>query len=401
VLHAYKVYLPDTEGGIPTAIRQLCAGLRERFSPIVLATRRFGTPVTMRVDSIQVVRTLSLGNALSMPLAPFYPIWFWLMARRADIVACHAPFPLIDLALALWFPRRTALVVHWYAEIVAQKRALTLVAPFIRHTLRRADRIVVSHPRMIDASPFLRPFAAKCSIVPFGVDMARWSALGRADLAEIEAIRAHHPRLIVAIGRLVGYKGYPVLIEAMKQVNAICMIVGDGKLRESLAADIVRHGVQDRVMLCGRLPFEDIRRLLHASGLFVMPSTSAAETFGISQIEAMACGCAIVNTDLPTAVPFVARNGQEGLTVPPGDVDALAEALNRLLDDADFRAGCATAAVLRARETFSETAFLAASAAIYAETAGLRATPSPAKFPSCRPAHSGNPLLDADRIPGN
>ena len=367
ILHVFKVYLPDVEGGIPTVIRQLCAGLDERYNPLVLATRRFGHPAALRVDGARVVRTLSLGDAMSMPLAPFYPLRFWLMARRADIVAFHAPFPLIDLAIALWFPRRTALVIHWYSEIVAQKRALKLVGPLIRRALRRADRVVVSSQQMVDASPFLRPIAGKCRIAPFGVDLARWSELSEADIAEIAAIRTRHPRLIVAVGRLVGYKGYPVLIEAMKQVDAVCMIVGDGKLHDSLAAEILRHGVQDRVTLCGRLKFEEIRRLLHASGLFVMPSLSAAETFGISQIEAMACGCAIVNTELPTGVPFVARGGQEGLTVEPGDVDALAGALNRLLDDADLRTRYGAAARLRAREMFGEEKFLAATAAAYEE----------------------------------
>ena len=378
ILHAFKIYLPDIEGGIPTVIRQLCAGLRERFSPLVLATRRFGRPMALRIDDTKVVRTLSLGDVMSMPLAPFYPIWFWLMAGRADIVVFHAPFPLIDLAIALWFPRRTALVIHWYSEIVAQKNVLPLVGPFIRRALRRADRVVVSSQQMIDASPFLRPIAEKCSVVPFGVDLARWSELGGEDPAEIAAIRARHPRLIVAVGRLVGYKGYPVLIEAMKKVNAACMIVGDGKLHDSLAAEILRHGVQDRVTLCGRLAYEDIRRLLHASGLFVMPSVSAAETFGISQIEAMACGCAIVNTQLPTGVPSVARNGLEGLTVQPGDVDALVKALNLLLDDADLRIRYGAAARERAREVFTEQAFLAASATVYEEAASLRAPPHPA-----------------------
>lgn len=365
ILHAFKVYLPDVEGGIPTVIRQLCAGLGDS---LVLATRRFGHPAALRVDGAKVLRTLSLGDALSMPLAPFYPLWFWLMARRADIVAFHAPFPLIDLTVALWFPRRTALVIHWYSEIVAQKKLMPLVGPLIRCTLRRADCVVVSSQQMIDASPFLRPIAEKCRVVPFGVDLARWSALSDADHAEITAIRARHPRLIVAVGRLVGYKGYPVLIEAMKQVNAACMIVGDGKLRDNLADEILRHGVQGRAMLCGRLKFEEIRRLLHASGLFVMPSLNSAETFGISQIEAMACGCAIVNTNLPTGVPGVARDGQEGLTVEPGDVNALAGALNRLLDDAALRARYGAAARLRAGEMFSEERFLAASAAAYEET---------------------------------
>jgi len=374
VLHAFKVYLPDIEGGIPTVIRQLCAGLRDRCQSLVLATRRGGTPVRITIEGTKVQRSLSLGDVMSMPIAPIYPFWLWLLARRADLVAFHAPFPLIDAIIWLWFPRRPALVVHWHSEIVGQKKVLPLVRPFILHTLRRADRVIVSSQKMIDASDFLRPIAAKCSVVPFGVDLSVWTELSAEEQTRIAELRAQHPRLVVSVGRLVPYKGYEVLIAAMAQVDGVCMIIGGGPLQATLAAEIARLGVQDRVILCGRLPFGELKALLHASGLLAMASVTAAETFGISQIEAMACGCAIINTDLPTGVPWVARDGLEGLTVPPRDPVALAGAMSTLLDDPAKRAQYGAAARARAQEMFTEARFVQESGDVYEDVVRSKIT---------------------------
>src|SRR5687768_1325341 len=105
---------------------------------------------------------------------------------------------------------------------------LPIVGPFIRRTLRRADRIVVSTPAMIEQSPFLKPFADKCVVIPYGIDVDYWKDLDTGDIARIAEWRALHPRLIVATGRLVPYKGFGVLIDAMRDVDGTLVIVGTG-----------------------------------------------------------------------------------------------------------------------------------------------------------------------------
>jgi glycosyltransferase involved in cell wall biosynthesis len=83
--------------------------------------------------------------------------------------------------------------------------------------------------------------------------------------------------------------------------------------------------------------------LLHAADTYVLPSIDSCETFGIGQLEAMACSKPVISTDLPTGVRSVNRHGITGLVVPPGEPDALAEALNFLLSNSGLRAeyGCA------------------------------------------------------------
>jgi rhamnosyl/mannosyltransferase len=101
-----------------------------------------------------------------------------------------------------------------------------------------------------------------------------------------------------------------------------------------------------------------LKCLLHACRVFTMPSVEESETFGIAQVEAMACGKPIVNTQLLTGVPWVARDGIEARTVPPGSPSALADALTRVLDHEDEASAMGARSLQRAETTFSFGTFL-------------------------------------------
>lgn len=366
VLHAYKTYLPETEGGIPTAIRSLAA--MPECESLGVTTRAPLAPRRILVDGVPVERAAAFGQALSLPLAPLFPLALRRAARRADVIALHTPFPLGDLG-ALLAPG-VPLVVHWHADIVRQRRAARLVAPLIRRTLARAARIVVSHPGIVAGSPWLGPFAEKCAVVPYGVDAEAWSALTPDEAAEAEALRARHPRLVAALGRLVPYKGFHVLVEAMAAVDGTAVIVGEGPEHARLTARIAALGLGGRVLLAGRLPRPHVKALLRAARVFAFPSVSPAEAFGIAQLEAMACGLPVVNTSLPTAAPWVARDGEEAITLPPNDPAALAAALTALLDDPARAAALGAAAQARVRAEFTEAAYRARALVIWREAAG-------------------------------
>jgi len=365
VVHAYKVYTPEVIGGIPEVIRLIAGGLGESCSSRILVSRMRGRGGEEMIGEVPVRRVTSLGNLLSMPLAPTYPISLWADARHADLVAYHAPFPLVDLAVSLHFPRHTALVVHWHAQIVAQRRLLPIVAPLIRRTLARAERIIVSSQAMIDGSPTLRPFADKCAVIPFGIEASAWTTLSAEESAKVAELRARCPRLVVAVGRLVRYKGFDVLIEAMRKVEGQLTIVGTGPLEHALRRQIAEAGLVHRIQIAGYLPQPQLKCMLHASRVFVLPSIADNEAFGIAQLEAMACAKPVVNTRLSTGVAWVARDGVEAVTVAPGAVDDLANALEQLLDDDVRAAKLGGAGQQRVADQFSLTGFLAGVQAVY------------------------------------
>jgi len=364
ILHVYKLYYPDN-GGIQTVMRALVTGLQSHFEQYILVSRARGLGRVDTVDGITVRRTMSLATLLAMPIAPFFPLWFWFQAMRSDVVDYHYPFPLVDLAISLFFPKKTQLIIHWHADIVSQQRALKWVAPLIRRCLKRADRIVVATPIHIDNSPFLREVREKCVVIPYAISVADWSSLSAINQQEVSRLQQTYPKLLLAIGRLVPYKGFEIAIKAMQTVDAYLVIVGVGPLANSLQALAAELGVAQKVIFWGEASHEQLLNLLHAATLLVFPSVLPSEAFGMVQLEAMACGKAIINTALASGVPWVARHDQEALTVPVGDSKALAEAINRLLVDNQYCQQLGQNGLARAKTIFDMPQFLAATVKVY------------------------------------
>ena len=242
---------------------------------------------------------------------------------------------------------------------------MRILTPFIRNSLRRADRIVVSDPVIVENSPFLKEFSAKCVAIPYGCDDAYWGQLDLDDQQAVDRLKTQYPRLIVAVGRLVSYKGYEIFLRAMQDVDADAVIVGEGQLRAELAELAEELGVSARVKFLGVLDPHEVKQYIHAARVLAFPSVSEAEAFGLVQLEAMSAGKPVVNTALPTAVPNIARDGKEGLTVPPGDPAAFADALNRLLDQPRFAEGLGKAGRERVRTEFSRSLFLSRMQDVY------------------------------------
>jgi glycosyltransferase involved in cell wall biosynthesis len=381
VLHIFKVYHPDLFGGIPSVIRDICAGPKDIFAARVLVCSKSDGRGQIVVNDVPVERVRSFGDLLSLPLAPTYPLRLWRRIAEHDLLALHAPFPLADLVFALGFGRNRPLVVHWHADIVSRARLRWLVEPLIRRTLRRADAIIVSASVLVGSTPLLREFADKCHAVPFGVDISKY------DWPPLQPDHVNHRgRLVLACGRLVPYKGFDVLVRSAAGQRFDVWIVGEGRERARLEQLIRDLGVEDRVRLLGSVADSELIKIMRIADVFVMPSVTSAETFGLVQLEAMAAGRPIINTALDTAVPHVARHGIEAITVPPRDPGKLAEAINTLISDPERRRCMGEAARRRAMTKYSMATFQKGIETIYRQVVASR---PPAR--TSRPAPTGLP----------
>ena len=151
---------------------------------------------------------------------------------------------------------------------------------------------------------------------------------------------------ITAMGRLIEQKGFDLLLTAFAKIahrypSWQLLILGEGELRKQLEKLTEHLGLKDRVIFAGVInnPFS----LLARSQFFVM--SSRFEGFPMAHGEALACGLPVIATDCPSGPKEIIRDGIDGILVPNEDVDALAEAMERLISNEEMRKELAARAV--------------------------------------------------------
>lgn len=175
-------------------------------------------------------------------------------------------------------------------------------------------------------------------------------------------------KLLLAVGRLSGEKGFDRLLKAFSTIAAAnplwnLIILGEGPLRPVLEAQVRVLGLEDRIFLPGRAG--NVGDWYMRADLYVM--SSRFEGFPNALGEAMAHGCAVVSYDCDTGPRDLIRDGEDGLLVTPvGDVAALAEALGRLMKNDELRERMAKNAI-DVRERYSMQRVLAMWDKLFAE----------------------------------
>jgi len=338
VLQLGKFYPPDT-GGVETAARQAAEALAGLGVSGEVLCFDGGGDYDAAEDARgpwPVRRAPVLAAVASQPLSPAYVGLVRAMAPRFDLLHVHMPNPLAALALFLARPR-APIVLHWHSDVIGKRVLRAAVRPLETWICRRADAVIGPTRVHLEASDRAGAIVGKGVVAPFCVD-ASMASPAKAGAAAVAAIRARFGgrRIVFALGRLVAYKGFDVLLGAAELLppDAVVVIGGSGPLLGDLSARIAREGLADRVRLAGRIPEGELSNWFAACDVFCLPSVTRAEMFGIVQLEAMAFGKPVVSTAIPrSGVSRVNVDGVTGLVVPPGDAPALAGALSRLLGD--------------------------------------------------------------------
>lgn len=355
VLEVNKAYYPHI-GGIETLVRQYSQELGTICNADVKAlVCRDGRGKTTRekLDGVKLTRAGSLGTYFSCPLSLSFIRLFRKMAGEADVVHIHVPFPLADAALLLsGFKGRV--VVSWHSDVVKQKKLMTFYKPFMMKLLKRADCIITATKGHIDGSDYLPSFRRKCSIVPYGITPEDYLSVERSPVLTNRLCDKKNVKVFFT-GRLVYYKGVDILLKAFTMTeNCELFIAGTGEMEQELKDFAKRHNIDKKVHFLGFLPDNELKQAYADSDIFVLPSVAKSEAFGIVQLEAMVYGKPVINTKLPSGVPYVSVHGKTGLTVPPFDAKALAEAINTLAADAKMRENFGKAAAERVMTEFNE-----------------------------------------------
>jgi glycosyltransferase involved in cell wall biosynthesis len=337
ILHIPKYYPPHT-GGIEEVCYTIVSYLRT-LSDIEQQVFCFGDEKRTRIDNhegTRVVRMGSLGKVASQAIALRYLDFLRSEIRqfRPDIVHFHAPNPFGALCLLAVLPRSTKLIVHWHSDIIDQRQIYRFIKPLEKILLRRANVIVATSQCYIDGSQVLQSFKCKCVVIPNVVNTSKL-AKNAALINEIHC-RYHNKPILLFVGRHVPYKGLDYLLSAADMIGCDCQIVigGDGPLTERLKKEYP----SDNVHFVGRISDMELPAYYHAADLFLFPSITKNEAFGVALAEAMWCETPAVTFNIQgSGVNWVNIDGDTGIEVANCDTQQLAHAIDILLTDEDLR----------------------------------------------------------------
>lgn len=347
ILQLNKLYYPYI-GGIEHVVQQIAEGLNQNTDMKVLVCRDKGKGSSEQINGVSITRTASLGILSSMPISLKYPFAVRKAAKECDILILHMPFPLGDLALLLSGFRGRVILI-WHCDIVRQKRLMKLYRPLMNWTLRRADTIITATEGHIKDSDYLNIYKDKCMIIPYGVSQDIYND----SCAYINENNNHSSQneneiTFLFVGRLVYYKGGDILINAFanamktykeenKTYRATLRIAGSGPLKNELEELTEKLDIKDSVIFIGNVNDDELKQEYRGCDVFVLPSTAKSEAFGLVQIEAMSYGKPVINTNLPSGVPYVGIHNITGLTVEPSDINSLSEAILFMMKNPDKR----------------------------------------------------------------
>jgi glycosyltransferase involved in cell wall biosynthesis len=357
VLHIGKFY-PPHRGGVENHLQHLVSHQSGHMSVEVVVANDRPVTKTECMDGAQITRVACFGSVASLPICPTLP---WKLTGRSEsIVHLHVPNPWAVQSY-LMSGHKGKLVVTHHADTLGRRQLRKLVDPFVQRTMERAEAIIVTSKRYLESSEELANFRSKCRVVPLGINAEPFHVQVAAEIRAIRERYGNH--IVLAVGRLVYYKGFEFLLEAMQDINATLLLIGSGPAHTALQSAVKRFGVADKAHLLG--PVDDLVPYYKAATMLVLPSVSRAESFGMVQVEAMLAGIPVINTEIDSGAPEVSINGETGITVPPKDAVALAGAIRKLLECPALCARYGQAGTLRAQREYSAKRMAESTFSVY------------------------------------
>lgn len=333
-----KAYWPHL-GGVETVARQLAeAAAATGFEVDVLCLADKDSDE--EINGVRVHRVRTAFRVGSAPLAWRFLGKYGELTQKVEVIHFHAPNPMGELALLLKGRGKADKVICTYhSDPLRPKWAVGVYQRILRFFLDRCDTVVATSPNYIQSSPVLKPIENRCTVIPLGVDVERFSNVNPEAVAECEKMLEGLPRpRVLFVGRLVYYKGVDVLLKSLAAVPEVsAILVGDGPLRRDLEALAGRLGIVSRVRFLDPLPDDLYPAIYHCADLFVLPSVERTEAFGIVGLEAMAAGLPLITTELGTGTSYYNRDGITGVVVAPEHPAGLAEAIQHLISDGSSR----------------------------------------------------------------
>ncbi len=351
ILIALTYYRPHYSGLTLYAEREARA-LAARGHNVTVLTSRYNKDLPSQeiMDGVEIVRPNVWLHISKGTIMPSMPYWAWKLLRGSDIVHLHVPQ--LDAAFIALIARFLGkpVVLTYHCDLRLPKGLIHRIANYASNianhiTASSANIIIVNTQDYADNSKFLDRYLDKIRPVLPPVTVSE------ADQTQIESFRKKYhirpdQKNIGMAARLAAEKGVeylagalPLVIKAIPDVRVLFVgpyqnILGEENYAAKLAPII--DGLGEHWSFLGILSPDEMASFFHLSDVIVLPSLNSTESYGLVQVESMACGTPVISSDLPGVRVPVKKTGM-GILVPPADVDKLSKALIEILNNpADY-----------------------------------------------------------------
>ncbi|MFV7234926.1 glycosyltransferase [Flavobacterium sp. ZB4R12] len=358
ILQIVKYYDP-CQGGMESVVKNIVEGVVEisdesNFTVYSNNHLRNFSKETKLFNRIVVVKEATPFYLKSQPLNLRYPSLKKLI-KDNDVIHHHYPFPTMEFTLLRYLKKigNKKFIITWHANIRNSRWSWIehIYNPMIEKLLERADAIIVTSPQLLEASDILKKYQHKVKVIPLSFD-------SKYSLYESKKYPENRCFQLLFVGKLRKYKGVEYLIKAIETLDVKLTIVGNGEEQSNLEELVNVLNIKDKVCFITNASDEKLTEIYSSSDLFILPSINEAEAFGVVQLEAMANGLPVINTNLDSGVPFVSLNNYSGITVEPKNTAGLKLAIEKIISDKPlyehFSSNSLERVKLFAREKMSE-----------------------------------------------
>lgn len=310
------------------------------------------------VDGVPVIRLSYSLKLFSQAISIRYAFALKKVIREfnPDVVIIHTPNPLVEH----YFNRcqfKGKVIVYHHLDIYRQKILKYFVRPITEKLNKNADVIVSSSQKYIDGSKILQRYKDKCVVIPLCYHEEELK-LDEFELAEKEKIREKYKgkTILFYSGRHARFKGVRYVLKAIKGMDDVVFLVGRvGPLHRRLENMILRTKNAESLGLLDRSQY---RIYLNAADIFVFPSLTKNESFGITLLEAMASGKPCITFNIPgSGVNYVAPNNIVGIECDNRNVIEFKKAIVSLKENKRLCKAYSENGINRAKELFSYDKF--------------------------------------------
>ncbi|WP_342749914.1 glycosyltransferase family 4 protein [Polynucleobacter rarus] len=314
-------------GGVEQVINQIARGANKLgVKTDVLSLTSERVPRTIEINGYLAHRARLDVQIASTGFSASVFLRFVQLAKKADVIHYHFPWPFMDLIHFASRVKKPTLVTY-HSDIIRQKHLLKLYRPLKWKFLGDMSRIVATSPNYFETSNVLANYKNKVSVIPIGLDKTTYPVPSEEKLAYWRSKIG--PKFFLFVGVIRYYKGLHILMEAAQGIDYPIAIVGAGPIEEELKSHATKLGLRN-IHFFGHLPEEDKVALLTLCYGVLFPSHLRSEAFGISLLEGAMYGKPMISSEIGTGTTYINIADETGLVVPPSDPLALRQAMQYL-----------------------------------------------------------------------